>query len=822
MDIQGYIVDYWIGKMTAKRPLLIIYDPEGLYKPLLSIAADKGIKVIDTTKEPLEARLEACDYWARTLGYEPDARMIIYRAIRRPASQSEEITEPYAGFARGGICFPVGPNDEYSNICKSFLPTKKVEIDKLFAQNTATFNNINALQEGAAYPELEHITGGKSAQEMTVGLLSIRETKNLLWLQEWNRLAEAHYPGLDNSGTSLQSVQQKLWQYLLFSEFALDLPISLPSALSTVPCAPKEDQEVIFTICKKIRNSIDLREQYIQYANKVMDSLHLAETFKTAKNLGNIVTFAFENSVEYDNYIDRINNAQYKEAELILKKNKRDVWYESSKNVEAFWNLAEQVSALFDCIGKGIQGDGKLVGIIDWYVKTGFKADKAFRKFHSILQQLDTTNSQIKQLTQIVNNNYRDFSERSIKEYQQYVAAEGLTSEIGIQRNLGAFKLVQTELKAGKRVVIVMADAFRYEMGEDFANNVSTSYSAECKPSFAFVPTVTRFGMGALLPKADEMMELNTIDGKLMPVFDGVPIINPDDRISFIKDNIKVKVYDSPIRSFDVSNVPTDTRLLIIRSVDIDTSGEGSGVRGLSTMETEVKNFARLLEDCRSMGFDVVYYFADHGYMLQSSYQPGSNMPLPSGTPVLVERRCCAGNINDSANTISFTPAQLGIKSDVYKFSFAQGWGVFKAGCTYFHEGLSLQENIVPVVKVMLTKDTQKTKFDVKLTYKGNTDGTIYIQRPLIEITVNFDDLFGADVRMKLSITDKAGAEVGHIVDSPFYNAITGIITIPQSTVKIKQPIELNDSFSGEFVVTALDSETNATMDSITLTAEID
>lgn len=822
MDIQVYIVDYWMTKMSVKHPLLVIYDPTELYHSLLPIAEEKGIKVIDTTKDSLNTRIEACDFWSKKLGYESDARMIIYRACKRPSGKNEEITEPYAAFAKGGVCFPVGPVDEYVNLCKAFLPTKKEEVDELFRQNTSTFANINSLLEGASYPELENVTKGKSIQEMTVGLLGIRSTENLLWLQEWKRLAEAHYPGLDSSGASLDAIQQKLWQYLLFSEFVLDLPITLPASLSTVPCAPMEDKEIVFSICRKIRNSMDLREQYIQYANKVMDSLHLEDAFKNAKNLGNIVTFSFENSVEYESYIEEITSAHYPEAAIILKKNKNDVWYQSSKNVEAFWNLAEQVSELFDCIGKGIKGCGKFAGIVDWYVTHGYKADLAFRKFHTILQQLDYVTPQIKQLTTIVNDNYRDFTERCIKDYQQFVRADGLNSNPGIQKNINGFKQIQADLDAGKKVVMVMADAFRYEMGEDFAANLSASYEVECKPSFAFIPTVTRFGMAALLPKADQLMELKTVDGKLVPMFGEEVIVNPDDRVNYIKKNVSCKVYESQIDQFDTLDVPADARLLVIRSFAIDQAGENNNAKGFQLMAAEVKSFARLLEECRSLKFDVVYFFADHGYMMQSSYVAGSNMPLPSGTPVLTERRCVGGNINDSATTLSFTPAQMGIKSDVYKFGFAQYFGVFKAKCVYFHEGLSLQENIVPIVKVKLSKDVEQVKFDIKLTYKGQNEGTVYIQRPLIEININFEDLFGSDVHVKMDVKDIAGNEVGSVVESGFYNAVTKVISIPQNSMKVKQAIELNDGFSGDFVVSVLDAETNATLNKIKLTAEID
>lgn len=30
MDIQGYIIDHWLGKMSAEKPVLVIYDRKSM------------------------------------------------------------------------------------------------------------------------------------------------------------------------------------------------------------------------------------------------------------------------------------------------------------------------------------------------------------------------------------------------------------------------------------------------------------------------------------------------------------------------------------------------------------------------------------------------------------------------------------------------------------------------------------------------------------------------------------------------------------------------------------------------------------------------
>lgn len=86
MDIQGYILDRWMAKMKAESPVLTIYDKDGLYYDILPLAAEKGIKVIDTTKGLLHARLSASRFWSNELSLNKDSRMIIYRKRPMPTN----------------------------------------------------------------------------------------------------------------------------------------------------------------------------------------------------------------------------------------------------------------------------------------------------------------------------------------------------------------------------------------------------------------------------------------------------------------------------------------------------------------------------------------------------------------------------------------------------------------------------------------------------------------------------------------------------------------------------------------------------------------
>ena len=683
MDIQGHIIDFWIGKTTKEHPIITVYDPEGKYYSLLPLVAERGVMVIDTTQSLIENREKACDYWINELPKNEEARMLIYRRTAVPKDK-ERVNNPYIGMTQIGARFPIGPNDSYVNLCKSFLHGKTEAIDELIKNGTASFANINALQEGVNYPELENLTGGKSMVEISLNLLALTSTNNTAWMSEWKSFGENHLPGLDCNGTTLKDVKQKLWQYLLFSEFVHDLPDSIPAELNTVAKCPKENIESINNLCQSIRNRADLCDDYVEQAQAITSRLHLDTLFADAIDLGKIVTFAFENKVEFNLYLDHLHKGKYDEATLLVAKNKKSVWYQADAGVALFWNLTDQCERMMQSIRQPMSDLHNLNEITKWYSEEGYKVDHAFRRFQTILTSSDEDTPQISELAQFVYRNYRSFTEQMQSRYQKQIEIEGYNIS-GINRNIQAWnKEVAPLLSARKRVAVIFADAFRYEMGKDLALSLENSYTVNVKPSTAYVPTVTRFGMAALLPEAETKLELVVEDGKLQPYLEGKKVELPADRISYIESKVPahVKLMDVKSEDFLSANVPSDVNLLIIRSQSIDAAGENINSVGYAEMESEMRLFTKCIRACKKSGFDMVLMMADHGYMIQPKYQAGDNMSKPVGTSVMNERRSQAGDLNGNETSWLYTPEHVGVRSQVYRFAFAKQYGVYEKNIT--------------------------------------------------------------------------------------------------------------------------------------------
>lgn len=818
MDIQGYILDHWQAKMKPETPVIIIYDKEGVYYDLLPIAIEKGFKVVDTTKGALHARLAASRFWCNELSIDKNAQMIIYRQRSMPSNNRSWVEEPFACFMKSACIFPYGPQDTYENICRTFLSSKQQELDKLFANGSTSFNMINALLDGAAYPELEQLTRGKSISEIAVGLLSLDECTGMSWQKEWKNLAEVQFPQLDSTGYSLKDVQNKLWAYLLFSEFVFDLPGTLPENLKSVPMAPIEMKEKVYMICDKLRNRINLRETYVRVANKISKQLNLSEAFVKAKHLGERVTFNFENSVEYNRFIDYIKAGDIHEATRLISKNESGVWYQEEQEVSNYWKLAQHIVNLMQCINNGINTDGTLADLVDWYSNGGYVADNAFRKFHTDKLGMLHLPKQADELTTIIDKHYREFTEREVKAYQQFITDK---KEYPTLKNQGYIQFVKPALRNGKRVVFVMVDAFRFEMGKTFAMSIERNFMerVECLSRISYLPSITRFGMAYHF----EDISVKNIQGKLQPFIGEQMVSTPEDRIAWLKADADVEIQDFRIEDFNPAKVNEGTRLLVVRSVSIDSAGEKEKLNGLATMEREQIRMAKLLDDCKRLKFDEAIIVTDHGFMIQPSFNVGDLINKPKGCDISIEEsRVIAGNLNDSNDTLSITPAQIDADVEVMKLSYAKDYTVFTRGEVYYHEGLSLQENVVPIITVKLQEDKKRQSFQVTLSYKGKNGGTIFSRRPLIDINTTFADLFADDVIMKLKVTGDNDSEIGEAEDR-FYDSVTGLIRIPSGATNVRQLINIRDEYHGNTVtITALDVETNATLSTLRLNFEND
>jgi hypothetical protein len=161
----------------------------------------------------------------------------------------------------------------------------------------------------------------------------------------------------------------------------------------------------------------------------------------------------------------------------------------------------------------------------------------------------------------------------------------------------------------------------------------------------------------------------------------------------------------------------------------------------------------------------------------------------------------------DSANLV-LGAEHVGIRGNFNQIAIPRAMVTYRAGMTYFHGGVSMQEALVPVLSIRIhaPEKAAKTTLSVNLTYKrgGNK---ITTRLPVFELSVaGQSSLFETQetVDILLEAYDQKGKVVGEAKLGGYVNPATGIITLkPGESVSVTLKMDLE--FEGKFTVKVLD-----------------
>jgi hypothetical protein len=267
--------------------------------------------------------------------------------------------------------------------------------------------------------------------------------------------------------------------------------------------------------------------------------------------------------------------------------------------------------------------------------------------------------------------------------------------------------------------------------------------------------------------------------------------------------------------------IPSEVDLLVLRSVEIDAYLETNPELTLRLIQDALKRIRVAVHKLKEMGFHEAVIATDHGFFLHPHIEAGDVCTKPEGDWVFVHDRLALGNgAPDSANMV-FSAGHVGIQGNAFeKVATPRSLVAYRSGELYFHGGISLQECLVPVISIRLSKEPpRQEKAKITLIYK---DGTRQITTRFPVIDVVFEkpqmDLFGQDneIEVLLEAHDKNSQVVGEAKAGGRVNPATGTITIKPGE-RLKVTLKMQEEYHGKFTVKAMNPSTFATFNKLDL-----
>lgn len=286
---------------------------------------------------------------------------------------------------------------------------------------------------------------------------------------------------------------------------------------------------------------------------------------------------------------------------------------------------------------------------------------------------------------------------------------------------------VMPVISKGQRLFVIVSDALRFECGWEFTGRIlrENRYEAELGCMFTGLPSYTQLGMANLLPgnkrsigPGNDLVSVNEVSSsgiqgrtKILEQFSGVraTAIGAEDfmRMNSSTDGREfVKQYD----------------LIYIYHNHIDKIGDDK------TTETEVTEavsqelhyLGELLKKITNMNGVNMIVTSDHGFLYQHEELDESEFSLAtfSGNTWKVNRRFVLGDIlSGDQFSRKFCADELGLEGDMEVLvpKSINRIRVKGSGSRYVHGGASLQEIVVPVIRVTKKRIDTISKVEVDI-----------------------------------------------------------------------------------------------------------
>lgn len=280
-----------------------------------------------------------------------------------------------------------------------------------------------------------------------------------------------------------------------------------------------------------------------------------------------------------------------------------------------------------------------------------------------------------------------------------------------------------------KRLFVVISDALRYEAARDFADRLNCQagkgWQAEVDALLGVLPSYTQLGMAALLPGTQ--LGINPADGTAM--VDGQSASGTDNRDKILKGYANGRA--KAIQAEDFLNLPTTKEgaeliknhdLIVVYHNRIDRIGDKreSEADTCQAVEQAFEELDSILRKITSLKGSQAVITADHGFLFQQEpVDSNDRSEFPAAQELTYKNRRFAlgSGIQPSAGQKVFTADELGLTGS-WEAVFPLGLDRYPrsgSGSRFVHGGTSLQEVVVPVIRLKKERKDESRVVEAEL-----------------------------------------------------------------------------------------------------------
>lgn len=464
-------------------------------------------------------------------------------------------------------------------------------------------------------------------------------------------------------------------------------------------------------------------------------------------------------------------------------------------------SLAERCSA----IRTELEGIGSSAEIAAAFAARWWEADRRHLAVRAACGRI----AGLEQVRRVADLTYFEYVSAVNDRFAELLEAEGSWPPPGA----AAVSTLSAELwtrRSGRRAVIV-TDALRLDLARDLAG----ALGAELTPVFSTIPTITPFGMTALLPLAAEDVAVAFEKGVVLTTREGTKVSTRDGRKELLarRDRRDERVAFMDLEALLRGEDPPDAGIVVVFDDTIDSQGHEVPEELPGLAEALVGKLRRAAERLHERGVAEVHVVTDHGFLLlPADLVDGLGRPEVGVSQVMRrEARWCA--LKPGAPVEGLLRFRLPFGSEEILLGFPRGVRTFVAASEFLHGGISVQECVIPHVVSRVDVEAPRLEVEVAVRVPELATGTVpVVVRPLPA------GLFGQRaVRLRLWVEPAAGGE-------PVTDPVE--LEVRPDAEELKPPLYLKEGVGlrvgAELVLRAVEVETGREVAGVPLRMAVD
>ncbi len=478
------------------------------------------------------------------------------------------------------------------------------------------------------------------------------------------------------------------------------------------------------------KDSLSYRESYRKLSSKIADDLKVESVLNDVAIEEIIQDDLFEliDQRIISELVDLIREESISPDRLnqLVQQRKNKYWYDDYR---AFYDALVAGSQMISLIRK--LDSSKMESLTDGvnnYVERLYKIDYHYRKY-IYHYRCTKQNKVLQELTEKVEKVYcNDWLLSYGNTWQQVIdKTENWHNLYRISQHRFYNDHVKPFVEKGQRLFVIVSDGLRYECGWEYLQKINNEKRFEGGLEYLIttLPSYTQLGMAALLPHRQL---------KIQPKTENV-LVN-DQPSQGIQGRTKILEQFSGVRATAINagefmkmNTSTDGRdfvkqydLIYIYHNRIDKVGDDkiSEDKLVEAVEAELDFLMDVVRKVANMNGNNMFITADHGFIYQHSSLQESDFSIANAKGEIWKesRRYIIGkSLSGDNNTKHFSSQQLNLQgdADVLIPKSINRIRIKGSGTRYVHGGASLQEIIVPLLKVTKTRQDTTTQVDVDI-----------------------------------------------------------------------------------------------------------